>query len=210
MRRIYPLLMVVLMVFVASSMVSAEESNLIRNSDFSVINPDTQLPAEWFYGVQAGEVEFSVDTAIFKEGTCSLRMDGLLGKSRGQSGQHLTADTVIPGKTYRLSVWYRTKRIEATPTAAFRVPVVVRVRFRDSANKDIVPTQDMILSQDPSHIVIYNNMHFGVPEVAEDDWKMAEMLFKVPETMANMFVEPFLMSTSGTVWWDDIQLTMVD
>lgn len=207
MRKRILVITITLLALLAGTAVAQE--NLLKNGEFSALN-SKGLAADWTYGTHRGEVEMSMDEADAKEGKYALRIDGLTGDSHAQIQQ--LVETVRPDEVYRFSMWYKTKRMElSTLKDPFTVPIVVRLRFKDSTGAYITATDTLIKSvKTPQQVVYYSNLHLGVSELRNNEWTQFQFDVQAPAGTVSVWVEVFMWHTSGSLWLDDLQFTKVN
>lgn len=204
MKRARWFICLVALLLVAGSALASNDTggNLLRNPSFSEMESSTGLPSNYIYDIHSGDVEFAADNQTVRTGEYSVRIDGWTFGARARVWQRVDAPTFEPEATYRLSAWYRTAYID-DPAA-----VAVRVRF-SGANYAL--TDDMIVSTEARSTIVEGiHYYFYATELAEDEWKQIEAVFRAPANVVNMPVEFFLIGVDGTVWWDDVSLERVE
>lgn len=129
-----------------------------------------------------GNPDIVADTTIFYSGKAALRITGFKSDDRGTVGQRVTVE---PGRTYRISFWIKTEDVK-NPKAQ------LRIQFRNAKNE---LTRDALI--------------LGQLE-GTNDWMLFEETVLLPEGTTVLLVEPFLDSSNGSVWFDDIEIIQVE
>lgn len=160
-----------------------EGPNLLLNGSFEQIT--NGLPASWSKWIASGYTgnpQFTLDENTVKSGSRSLRIQSA-EPARASINQSIRVEQ---NQSYRLSVWAKLDNIVSTDRG-----VVMRYQFFD-ANNTKIGTDN------------YVGARKGTAE-----WDQITHQATVPAGAARMLVEYFLWAASGTVWFDDAQVSKV-
>lgn len=164
-----------------------EEPNLLKNTGYEEVtagssNGWTDYRANgWTVWHAQGNSETTVDSAVYKKGSKSLR----IGSSGASSRTTVTQRDipVEPGKYYKLSQWVKTEDITGG--------AMMRIQLYDSDNTQVLWTfTDSSLR-------------------GTKDWTLLSKVFQIPEDAVKCQIESYYDFGTGTAWYDDIELKKV-
>ncbi|WP_409341700.1 polysaccharide lyase family 8 super-sandwich domain-containing protein [Paenibacillus sp. MBLB4367] len=179
-------------VFSVNAVKAAEEAqtNLMPNGGFESTVTTTRNkwtnniePAggwgEWF---ASGSGKVTVDTAVYHEGSKSVRIDH---DASSRTALNITVP-VTPGQRYKLGAWIK------TDNAVSSGGVFARTQYLDSAGKKV--------GDGPATAKLSGT----------NDWTQREALMSIPAGATKLKVEPFFETGTGKVWFDEVSLTKWD
>ncbi|TNJ62313.1 DNRLRE domain-containing protein [Paenibacillus hemerocallicola] len=155
-----------------------EGTNLLANGGFE--QATNSLPAVWNRWIASGTPQYSVDQAVYEEGTRSLRIQAE-APARSSATQSVGVEA---GKAYRLSVRVKMDNIVSSDKG-----VVLRYQFFNSANQKVGADS------------------FAGARKGTSDWEQITHKVTVPEGAVRMLFELFLWNASGTVWFDEAKVS---
>lgn len=179
--------------------------NLFRNGGFEILGDDG-LPLDSKYIVYDNDAQFVADPLNPHTGKYAVKIVGSeFGVDRGSVGQAILVEA---GKTYKLSVWYRTE-----PTLKNTEGVRVRIILRDKETKEganVNISREDIVIPPAGHTRFGRTFYCYASPLPSTEWNEISFSLKVPEggVMAN--VELFNWQGTGSVWFDDMELVQVD
>ncbi|MEF3306954.1 polysaccharide lyase family 8 super-sandwich domain-containing protein [Paenibacillus sp. GYB003] len=164
----------------------AQDTNVVPNGGFE----DTRVtsrnkwtnnvePVGWSEWYASGSLKATVDSAVYREGSRSLRLES----ASGGRGAVSTQVSVIPGQTYRFGVWMKTDNVQSSAGGVF-----ARTQFLDAAGKKV------------------GNLMYTDKLTGTHDWVRKEMLIRVPGNAGQLKIEPFFETGTGSAWYDGVEL----
>ncbi|QYY35445.1 GDSL-type esterase/lipase family protein [Ruficoccus sp. ZRK36] len=176
--------------------------NLVQNPSFEQLsskqNPRyyssffPKAPAKNADVVGQGDLSMVlVDDSTAHSGKYSLRLssDKPVRIAMGQSKLPF-----IPGQTIRVTAWMKGENLKATSS----MPAgVIRFAFSAPDNKDI-------------HQDIYKQSGWLKAPSSDFDWTELTTTVTVPEGTENVNMQCFLWEGTGTVWFDDLSVEVID
>jgi len=185
------LVLVLAMVLICSSILAAigapnrllaaesGSGNLIQNSSFEQVN-EQGAAIKWDTFTMSGQPQFIVSSTVYHSGAHSYQISAE-ELSRGLIKQMVQLTPEQVGKEYVFRQWIKTDT--ATLGRAY-----ARVQMYDSAGQRI---GDLIESASLE---------------GENDWTLVEKNITIPSNAVRILWEGFLENTTGSVWFDDVQL----
>jgi hypothetical protein len=155
-----------------------EPANLIVNPGFeSAVNG---FPANWQKFVPEGTPEISIDSAVHKDGSASVRLRAVTS-ARASINQTMN---VQGDKDYELSVWLKTDNIVSNDRG-----VTIRYILFNAGGAKI---------GDTTHIGDWKGTR---------DWTKVTHNLHTPAGTAKVMIEFFIWGAKGTVWFDSAKLS---
>ncbi|MEF2245768.1 S-layer homology domain-containing protein [Paenibacillus sp. IITD108] len=154
-------------------------ANLISNGSFEMLDGSSN-PSHWETYTFTGTPQYGVTNSESKEGEHSYQIRAS-EQARGQVRQvvHLTSGQA--GKDYVFQQWVKTEDIISTGR------VYARVQMYDSGGTRTVLVESSVLR-------------------GTNDWTLIQKQIYIPEGTVRIMWEGFLENSTGTAWFDDIQL----
>ncbi|MCL5097302.1 MAG: carbon-nitrogen hydrolase family protein [Candidatus Omnitrophica bacterium] len=158
---------------------------IVKFSNFAVPTAREAAPAGWFTWAPRPEIEphFSVDQRGGRQGRGALRIDGQKNPAAFGSWRY-QVDGIVPGGTYRLTAYYRTRRMDFPERCA-----IARLDW---------------LGEDGRRV---SQPDYAMDTSEKGLWTQAKVIATAPEKSRRAIIELSMgWCAQGTVWWDDIQL----
>ncbi|HHT28518.1 MAG TPA: hypothetical protein GXZ82_14945, partial [Firmicutes bacterium] len=137
--------------------------------------------APWSIWKPRGNPAAEIDTEIFHSGKASVRITGFTPTDRVAMVLRVPIE---PASSYIFRAWVKTQDVSA-PVA------MVRIQYNATAGGS---------EKTASHTYIGRLQ-------GTHDWTLLEQQINVPAGTAELIIELLLDSGSGSVWWDDIEMT---
>lgn len=156
-----------------------EGANELTNGGFESVA--SGMPAGWDIWIGSGSPTYSVDHAVYKEGSKSLRIEAGTS-SRSSANQFVSVEA---GKAYTLSAWVKADNV----VSADKAGIVLRYKFFNASNQKIGAD------------------NFTASRRGTSDWEQISQRVTVPGDAVSMLCELFLWDATGTAWFDDVKVT---
>ncbi|MDF2923497.1 MAG: repeat-associated core domain protein [Paenibacillaceae bacterium] len=166
--------------------VSYAVQNILPNSGFETDANNDLRPDGWNFNVYTGTPAITADTTTFREGSRSVKITGSASTDQASvsASYNVAADN---GRNYRFSVYQKTSSIVSGDLGT-----TVRIYFRDAENKNTAAPL------------------FIAGAKGTNDWRKLTASFTIPYGTQVIWIEAFLWKASGTVWWDEANLSVDD
>ncbi|WP_158606881.1 DUF7594 domain-containing protein [Paenibacillus ginsengarvi] len=162
----------------AGAAVLPEGTNVLANGSFDSVTND--LPSSWNKWVASGTPVFTVDNAVYKEGSKSLRIEASAA-ARSSLNQSVSIEA---GKTYNFSVWVKMDNIVSADKG-----IVLRYQFYNASNQKVGVD------------------NYTASRKGTSDWGQITQRVVVPDGAVRVLYELFIWNATGTVWFDDAKVT---
>ncbi|THF76714.1 FlgD immunoglobulin-like domain containing protein [Cohnella fermenti] len=164
---------------------SLNQVNVLTNPGFETdAAPADGVPDNWTrinYGTT--NATFDLDTATKYSGSQSARITSGAATTRSNYSQKFDV-SAFQGKRFTLSAYEKTDNVVSSEYGT-----AIRVLFLNASNVNI-----------GTNLYVAGNK-------GTTDWTSLTTGFAIPEGVVYVQVECFLWLATGTVWWDDVQLT---
>jgi len=177
--------------WLASGTVWWDNASLVQQNLLDSANPSFEqvtagtLPDGYTKSVYAGTPTVASDTAEHHDGAKSVKMTGAAATDRASLYFRYMNASTMAGNTYTYSIYQKTSNIVSS-----NYGTTVRITFLNASSQAVGTT-------------IYVPGAKGTTA----GWKKLQTTFTVPYETASIVIEPFLFQATGTVWWDDAELT---
>jgi hypothetical protein len=205
MRKRWMLPLLVLVLLCLAGTVNAAQ-NLYKNGGFEELGEDG-LPVDTKCQVYENDAQFLADPNNPHRGKYSIKVVASTASiDRGSVGQPVLVEA---GKTYKVSVWYRTE-----PTLSKSDGVRLRIILRGWENEEAsfkVPFNEDAIIVPPAGRARYGENFYAYADVLPStEWRQIALTFKVPADAKMANVELFNYKGNGSVWFDDMEFIQVD
>lgn len=175
-----------MMVTLIAPIVAFAADNILSNSGFETDADNNGLPDDWNFNIASGTPTLTTDTVNTFEGQRSMKIAGTTTNDRASLSKTVTVST-FNGYQYHFSIYQKTENI-----ASNEYGTVIRILFRDAQNADVKPA--MFIS--------------GAKGTTA--WTQLQADFTIPYGTDKIYIEAFLWKASGSVWWDQAELSRID
>lgn len=183
--------------------------NLVENSGFEVIDPETNFAKGWEERQYDADIEFAMDSEVVRSGNYSARVTGThpspgANKPRGTPRRFAEFEVPTSGEAFRFGGWFKAVGVEDVKA------IQIRYTFRNQpGSAGDIPLSGAegfeIVSPGSDRYKIEKHLLTIYPEkLSSDHWELIEAVIVPPNGAIRVLVEPLLWHSEGTVWWDDI------
>lgn len=169
------IMFITLMVVPAYNSVQAASNNMLVNSGF-----ETQLansnPSDWTIKVYTAGPVVTVDSAVYREGSHSVKIDATAG---GRVSLAQTVPSITAGQTYSISSWIKTQNVQSVEGAR------VRIGFYDNVN------------------ALIGSLVYTTGLKGTNDWSYVEKIVQAPAGAVKMAIENMPDVGTGITWYDN-------
>ena len=197
---------IVAIVLVAGALNGANQFSVREVSESAGFNGGFEitkkgLPVNWsLYGpdiIKNGDVEISLDSEDFMEGSQSLKL--LVHKADPvggwrSAGLFQTDHSVEAGQPYKVSFWLKNQGCEIRLTIK---------NERGHSHRGLTEAEKKDRAENPPI-----KMSLGVEETGTNTWRRFEYIYNVPETDGSLRFELNIIQP-GILWIDDVRLEKV-
>ncbi len=161
-----------------------QNGNLVKNGGFEKTSDDS-MAAQWkASAARGGKVEMGLDRNAAHNGEACFKVQFSEGGGRAFVYPENDITPIIPGRTYRLSLWIKTRNLGYSPN--FTAPCV-QFNFR------------------PSQVSPYPVIDLMSAIERKGEWEEISLTSTAPSDARALTLKILL--TKGTVWIDDVSIT---